>query len=74
MDLIQNKQTPGPGTYGTPKGIDPKGAQFWSKYSSSGACNWNPPSSPRFARNILTDYIYIYIYVCVCVCEYISTK
>ena len=39
---------PGPGTYEFLAGISPKGNQFYSKYSSSGAKNWDPPNSKRF--------------------------
>ena len=65
VDEIQKNKNPGPGQYPHPPAIDPKGRQAsWSKYSSSGACMFNPPTSARFAGGCaLTLLIYIYIYI-----------
>ncbi len=40
---------PGPGAYEILPGITAKGPQFYSKYSSSRAAAFHPPTSPRFA-------------------------
>jgi len=42
------KGQPGPGTYEVLPGISPRGNQFYSKYESSRAAQFNPPHSQRF--------------------------
>jgi hypothetical protein len=42
------KKNPGPGQYEKYETITPKGKHFVSKFESSGAPSFNPPSSERF--------------------------
>lgn len=48
MGIIPSaKGIPGPGTYEFKNTIDSRGNQFLSKFKSSGAKTFNPPSSKR---------------------------
>ncbi len=41
-------KTPGPGAYSPMSSISKDGSQFYSRYESSKAAHFNPPSSSRF--------------------------
>lgn len=45
-----SKGIPGPGSYEFKNSINPRGSQFISKFKSSGATTFNPPSSKRFKK------------------------
>jgi hypothetical protein len=49
--IASSKGIPGPGSYEFKSAVSPKGQQFLSKYRSSGAPSFNPPSSKRFRDN-----------------------
>eukprot|EP00344_Euplotes_crassus_P010609 CAMPEP_0196999210 /NCGR_PEP_ID=MMETSP1380-20130617/4438_1 /TAXON_ID=5936 /ORGANISM="Euplotes crassus, Strain CT5" /LENGTH=256 /DNA_ID=CAMNT_0042416049 /DNA_START=124 /DNA_END=898 /DNA_ORIENTATION=- len=48
---VSSKGIPGPGSYESKNSITPRGEQFLSKFKSSGASTFNPPSSSRFNGN-----------------------
>eukprot|EP00343_Euplotes_focardii_P006018 CAMPEP_0205813010 /NCGR_PEP_ID=MMETSP0205-20121125/17645_1 /ASSEMBLY_ACC=CAM_ASM_000278 /TAXON_ID=36767 /ORGANISM="Euplotes focardii, Strain TN1" /LENGTH=165 /DNA_ID=CAMNT_0053094623 /DNA_START=62 /DNA_END=559 /DNA_ORIENTATION=- len=45
---LNSKGVPGPGSYEAKATIDARGSHFLSKFKSSGATTFNPPSSKRF--------------------------
>ena len=48
LSATSNVKLPGPGTYDVFPTITKDGRYIVSKYKSSGASNFNPPSSSRF--------------------------
>jgi len=48
---VSSKDIPGPGSYEAKSSITSRGTQFLSKFKSSGATTFNPPSSKRFNNN-----------------------
>ena len=44
---LNSKGIPGPGSYESKPSINQRGGQFLSKFKSSGATTFNPPTSKR---------------------------
>lgn len=51
--LIGSKGIPGPGNYEAKSTLTTRGDQFLSKFKSSGASTFNPPTSKRYAIHLI---------------------